>query len=72
MLRNKLRGVPRVDNPRNLNSILSLAVECTLARPVRKCWCLHDLLQSFRFCWRRTGVWDRIMDALTVGYDKAV
>ena len=71
MLPNKPRGVPRV-NDRRVHGI---------------CWVLRsgapwrDLPDSFgphttcynRFVrWRRAGVWNRIMDALTAAHDEAV
>lgn len=68
-LPNKPRGVPRVDDRRVLNGIF---------------WCLRsgapwaDMPSRYgppttvynRFNrWRKTGVWDRLMDAITKAYD---
>ena len=72
MLPNKPRGVPRVDDRRVLNGILWI---------LRSGAPWHDLPEGFgpyttcynRFVrWRRAGVWDEIMDALTSAHDVAV
>src|SRR5947208_4830577 len=72
MLPNKPRGIPRVDDRRVLNGIF---------------WALHsgapwrDLPEIYgprttcynRFVrWRRAGVWDQIMEALTTAHEAAV
>src|SRR5437588_3316743 len=69
---NKPRGVPRVNDRRVLNGIFWV---------LRSGAPWRDLPLSFgprttcynRFVrWRRAGVWDRIMDALSAGHDAAV
>jgi transposase len=72
MLPNKPRGVRRVNDRRVLNGIFWV-----LRSGAR--WC--DLPKNYgpyttcynRFVrWRRAGVWDQIMDALTAAHDAAV
>jgi len=71
MLPNKPRGIPRVDDRRILNGIFWV---------LRSGAPWRDLPDSFgppttcynRFVrWRRSGVWDRIMDALAAVHDAA-
>jgi transposase len=71
MLPNKPRGIPRVDDRRVLNGIFWVL---RTGAPWR------DLPDSYgpattynRFArWRRSGVWDRTMDALAAVHDAAV
>ena len=72
MLPNKPRGIPRVDDRRTLNGIFWV---------LRSGAPWRDLPESYgppttcynRFArWRRSGVWDRIMDALAAVHDAAV
>ena len=72
MLPNKPRGIPRVDDRRILNGIFWV---------LRSGAPWRDLPDSYgppttsynRFVrWRRSGVWDRIMDALAAVHDAAV
>ena len=72
MLPNKPRGIPRVDDRRILTGIFWV---------VRSGAPWRDLPDSYgppttcynRFVrWRRSGVWDRIMDALAAVHDAAV
>jgi transposase len=72
MLPNKPRGIPRVDDRRILNGIFWV---------LRSGAPWRDLPDSYgpattcynRFArWRRSGVWDRIMDALAAVHDAAV
>lgn len=72
LLPNKPRGVPRVDDRRVLNGIF---------------WVLHsgapwrDLSQDYRprttcynrfIRWRKAGVWDRLMAAITAVHDDKI
>jgi transposase len=72
MLPNKPRGIPRVDDRRILNGIFWV---------LRSGAPWRDLPDSYgppttcynRFArWRRSGVWDRIMDAVAAVHDAAV
>ena len=72
MLPNKPRGIPRVDDRRILNGIFWV---------LRSGAPWRDLPPSFgprttcynRFVrWRKAGVWDRIMNALSADHDAAV
>lgn len=72
MIPNKPRGIPRVDDRRVLHSIFQV---------FRSSAPWRDLLESYgpyttcynRFVrWRKAGVWDKIMDALTAAHDVAV
>src|SRR5262249_46140095 len=72
MLPNKRRGVPRVDDRRVLNSIFWVLRS---GAPWRD---LPDRLGPYTTCynrfvrWRRAGVWNRVMNALTAKHDAAV
>jgi transposase len=72
MLPNKPRGVPRVDDRRILNGIFWIL---SSGAPWRD---LPDNYGPYTTCynrfvrWRRAGVWDQLMNALTAGHDAAV
>jgi transposase len=72
MLRNKPRGMPRVDDRRVLNGIVWVLRS---GAPWRD---LPEIYGSCTTCynrfvrWRRAGVWDRIMEALAAAHDAAV
>jgi len=69
---NKPRGVPRVNDRRVLNRIFWVLRS---GAPWRD---LPDNFGRYTTCynrfvrWRRAGVWDRVMNALTAGHDTAV
>jgi len=72
MLQNKPRGVPRVNDRRALNGIFW---SCDLERrgAIFRAASVHTLLAGNRFvCWRQSGVWSRIIDALAAAHDTAV
>lgn len=69
LLPNKPRGVPRVDDRRVLNGILWVLRSGAPWRdlPERhgpRTTCYNRVVR-----WRRAGVWDRLMDAITAAYD---
>jgi transposase len=72
LLPNKPRGVPRVDDRRTLNGIF---------RVLRSGAPWRDLPERYgplttcynRFVrWRKAGVWDRLMDAVTAAHDSTI
>jgi transposase len=71
-LPNKPRGVPRVNDGRVLNGIFWVLRSCAPWRD------LPDNFGPYAACynrfvrWRRAGVWDQLMNALTAGHDAAV
>jgi transposase len=72
MLPNKPRGVSRVNDRRVLNNIFwVLRSGCAVARSAGELWPVHTCYNRF-VRWRRAGVWDQLMNALTVGHDAAV
>lgn len=69
LLPNKVRDVPRVDDRRVLNGIFWV---------LRSGAPWRDLPERYGACttcynrfvrWRKAGVWDRMMDAITTAYD---
>ena len=69
LLPNKPRGVPRVDDRRVLNGIfLGTAIWCAVARSSRALWPRTTCYNRF-VRWRKAGVWDRMMDAITAAHD---
>jgi transposase len=72
MLPNKPRGVPLVNNRRVLNGIFWVLWSCAPWRNLPETYgpcttCYNRLVR-----WRRAGMWDRIMEALTAADDAAV
>lgn len=65
-LPNKPRGVPRVDDRRVLNGIFWVLRSGTPWAGAL--WPIDDDLQ-IPSRWRKAGVWDRLMDAITKAYD---
>src|SRR5262245_15420800 len=70
-LPNKPRGVPRVNDRRVLNGVFWVLRSGAVARSAGELWSLHPCYNRF-VRWRRAGVWDQLMNALTAGYDAAV
>jgi transposase len=72
LLPNKPRGVPRVDDRRVLNGIF------WVLRPGAPWWTLPADFGPYTTCynrfvrWRKAGVWDRIMVAVTEAYEGGV
>ena len=68
-LPNKPRGVPRVDDRRVLErDFLALADGCAVGGYSIAVWALYDLREPFHR-WRKAGVWDRLLEAVSKAYD---
>src|SRR6478736_514362 len=72
MLPNKPRGVPRVNDRRVLNGIFWVLRSGAPWRDLPETYGSRTTCYNRFVCWRRAGVWDRIMRALTVAHDAAV
>jgi transposase len=69
LLPNKSRGGPRVDDRRVLNGIFwRLRTGRTLGRHSRALRSAHDLREPLNR-WRKAGVWDRLVAAVSKVYD---
>jgi transposase len=72
MLPTKPRGVPRVDDRRVLNGIFWVLRSGAPWRDVPALYGPRTTCYNRFVRWRRAGIWDRIMQALTVAHDAAV
>ena len=72
MLPNKPRGIPRVDDRRVLNGIFWVLRSGAPWRDLPESYGPTTTCYNRFVRWRRAGVWDRIMDALTAAHDVAV
>jgi transposase len=72
MLPNKPRGVPRVDDRRILNGIFWVWRSGAPWRDLPQSFGPHTTCYNRFVRWRRAGVWDQIMDALSAAHDVAV
>jgi transposase len=72
MLPNKPRGVPRVDDRRVLNGILWILRSGVPWRDLPGSFGPYTTCYNRFVRWRRAGVWDQLMDALTAAHDAAV
>jgi transposase len=72
MLPNKPRGVPRVDDRRVLNGIFWVLQSGAPWRDLPESFGPYTTCYNRFVRWRRAGVWDRIMNALTAAHDTAV
>ena len=72
MLPNKPRGVPRVDDRRTLNGIFWVLRSGAPWRDLPERFGPHTTCYNRFVRWRRAGVWDHIMDAVTAAHDAAV
>jgi transposase len=72
MLPNKPRGVPRVDDRRILNGIFWVLRSGAPWRDLPHDYGPHTTCYNRFVRWRRVGVWDQIMDALTTTHNAAV
>src|SRR6187397_2838793 len=72
MLPNKPRGVPRVNDRRILNGIFWVLRSGAPWRDLPDGYGPHTTCYNRFVRWRRAGVWDRIMNALSAGHDAAV
>ena len=69
LLPNKSRGVPRVDDRRVLNGIFWVLTTGAAWRALPKEFGHYSTCQSRFVRWRKAGVWDRVLAALTKAYD---
>jgi transposase len=69
LLPNKVRGVPRVDDRRVLNGILWRFRTGAPWRDVPERYGPRTTLYNRFVRWRKAGVWDRILDAVSEAYD---
>jgi transposase len=71
-LPNKPRGVPRVNDRRVLNGIFWVLRSGAPWRDLPDNFGPYTTCDNRFVCWRRAGVWDQLMNALTAGHDAAV
>jgi transposase len=69
LLPNKPRGVPRVDDRRVLNGIFWVLRSGAPWRDLPKSYGPRTACYNRFIRWRKAGVWDRMMDAITAAYD---
>ena len=72
MLPNRPRGVPRVDDRRTLNGIFWVLRSGAPRRDLPERFGPHTTCYNRFVRWRRAGVCDHIMDAVTAAHDAAV
>jgi transposase len=69
LLPNKPRGVPRVDDRRVLNGIFWVLRSGAPWRDLPERYGPRTTCYNRFVRWRKAGVWDRMMDAITAAYD---
>jgi transposase len=69
LLPNKPRGVPRVDDRRVLNGIFWVLRSGAPWRDLPERYGPRTTCYNRFVRWRKAGVWDRMMDAITVAHD---
>src|SRR5258707_6358120 len=69
LLPNKPRGVPRVDDRRVLNGIFWVLRSGSPWRDLPERYGPHTTCYNRFVRWRKAGVWDRLMDAVTATHD---
>lgn len=72
LLPNKPRGVPRVDDRRVLNGIFWVLRSGAPWRDLPERYGPRTTCYNRFVRWRKAGVWDRLMDAITTGHDGKV
>jgi transposase len=72
LLPNKPRGVPRVDDRRVLNGIFWVLRSGAPWRDLPERYGPRTTCYNRFVRWRRAGVWDRLMDAITAAYDRDI
>ena len=72
LLPNKPRGNPRVDDRRVLNGIFFTPRSGMPWRDLPERYGPYTTVYNRFNRWRKAGVWDRIMDAITAAYDGRV
>jgi|SRR5665213_591557 len=69
LLPDKPRGVPRVDDRRVLNGIFFVLRSGMPWRDLPERYGPYTTIYNRFNRWRKAGVWDRMMDAITAAYD---
>jgi transposase len=69
LLPNKPRGVPRVDDRRVLNGIFSVLRSGAPWSDLPERYGPRTTFYNRFVRWRKAGVWDRMMDAITAAHD---
>jgi len=69
LLPNKPRGVPRVDDRRTLNGIFWVLRSGAPWRDLPERYGPRTTCYNRFVPWRKAGVWDRLMDAITAAHD---
>ena len=72
LLPNKPRGVPRVDDRRVLNGIFWVLRTGAPWRALPSVYGPRTTCYNRFVRWRRAGVWDRLLEAVTAAYDGEV
>lgn len=72
LLPNKPRGVPRADDRRVLNGIFWVLRSGAPWRDLPERYGPRTTCYNRFVRWRKAGVWDRLMDAITTGHDGKV
>src|SRR5271157_5268950 len=72
LLPNKPRGVPRVDDRRVINGILWRFRTGSPWADVPERYGPYTTCYNRFVRWRKAGVWDRLMDAVTIAHDGKV
>jgi len=72
LLPNKPRGVPRVDDRRVLNGIFWVLRSGAPWRDLPERYGPRTTCYNRFVRWRKAGVWDRLMDAITAAHDGAI
>lgn len=72
LLPNKPRGVPRVDDRRVLNGIFWVLRSGAPWRDLPERYGPRTTCYNRFVRWRKAGVWDRLMDAISAAHDSAI
>ncbi|GLQ78000.1 hypothetical protein GCM10007881_15160 [Mesorhizobium huakuii] len=72
LLPNKSRGVPRVDDRRVLNGIFWVLRSGAPWRDLPERYGPRTTCYNRFVRWRKAGVWDRLMDAISAAHDGAI
>ncbi|BAB49202.1 mlr1955 [Mesorhizobium japonicum MAFF 303099] len=72
LLLNKSRGVPRVDDRRVLNGIFWVLRSGAPWRDLPERYGPRTTCYNRFVRWRKAGVWDRLMDAITAAHDGTI
>ena len=72
LLPNKPRGVPRVDDRRVLNGIFWVLRSGAAWRDLPERYGPRTTCYNRFVRWRKAGVWDRLMDAITKAHDSTL